>query len=64
VLDTLKSLAGQEDPVATPQQRDIGVGAQILRELGITKMKLMSNHDVQRVGLIGFGLEIVENVKI
>lgn len=63
VLDILKSFAGYDD-ISSPEQRDIGVGAQILREVGITKMKLMSNHTVERVGLIGFGLEIVENVKL
>ena len=64
VLDILKAFETRTDPNAISQQRDIGVGAQILRELGITKMKLMSNHDVQRIGLIGFGLEIVEHVKL
>lgn len=44
--------------------RDYGVGAQILRDLGITKMKLMSNNPKKRVGLIGYGLEIIENVPI
>ena len=63
VLDTLKSFAGYDD-ISSSEQRDIGVGAQILREIGITKMKLLSNHTVERVGLIGFGLEIVENVKL
>jgi 3,4-dihydroxy 2-butanone 4-phosphate synthase/GTP cyclohydrolase II len=64
VIDILKAFANHTNPNPGSQQRDIGVGAQILRELGISKMKLMSNHDVQRVGLIGFGLEIVENVKL
>lgn len=45
-------------------QRDYGVGAQILRDLGITKIKLMSNNPKKRAGLIGYGLEIVENVAI
>ena len=63
VLDILKSFAGYDD-IANSEQRDIGVGAQILRELGITRMRLMSNHTVERVGLIGFGLEIVENVRL
>lgn len=45
-------------------QRDYGVGAQMLRHLGITKLKLMSNNPKKRVGLIGYGLEIVENVPI
>lgn len=45
-------------------ERDYGVGAQILRELGISKMKLMTNNPVKRIGLEGYGLEIVENVPI
>ncbi len=44
--------------------RDYGVGAQILNDLGISKMKLMTNNPQKRVGLIGYGLEIVENVAI
>ena len=45
-------------------ERDYGVGAQILHELGIRKMRLMTNNPVKRVGLEGYGLEIVENVPI
>lgn len=45
-------------------QRDYGVGAQILRDLGVSKIKLMSNNPKKRTGLISFGLEIVENVSI
>lgn len=45
-------------------QRDYGIGAQILRHLGVTKLRLMSNNPKKRVGLIGYGLEIVENVAI
>ncbi|MEM7038764.1 MAG: bifunctional 3,4-dihydroxy-2-butanone-4-phosphate synthase/GTP cyclohydrolase II, partial [Bacteroidota bacterium] len=45
-------------------ERDYGVGAQILRDLGITKMRLMTNNPKKRTGLIGYGLEIVENVPI
>ena len=41
-------------------ERDYGVGAQILRDLGVTKMKLLTNNPVKRVGLEGFGLEVVE----
>ncbi|HEY1025245.1 MAG TPA: bifunctional 3,4-dihydroxy-2-butanone-4-phosphate synthase/GTP cyclohydrolase II [Sphingobacteriaceae bacterium] len=44
--------------------RDYGLGAQILRSLGITKMRLMSNNPSKRAGLIGYGLEIVETVPI
>jgi len=47
-----------------PDHRDYGVGAQILRDLGVTKMRLMSNNPTKRAGLIGYGLEIVENVPI
>jgi 3,4-dihydroxy 2-butanone 4-phosphate synthase/GTP cyclohydrolase II len=45
-------------------QRDYGVGAQILRHLGVSKMKLMSNNPRKRAGMMGYGLEIVENVAI
>ncbi len=45
-------------------ERDYGVGAQILRDLGISKIKLLSNNPVKRVGLMGYGLEIVENMPI
>ncbi len=45
-------------------ERDYGVGAQILRDLGVTKIKLMTNNPKKRVGLMGYGLEIVENVPI
>ncbi len=47
-----------------PDERDYGVGAQILRELGVKKMRLMSNNPVKKIGLEGYGLEIVENVPI
>ncbi len=47
-----------------PDLRDYGVGAQILREIGISKMRLLTNNPVKRVGLEGYGLEIVENVPI
>ncbi|PCJ88422.1 MAG: bifunctional 3,4-dihydroxy-2-butanone-4-phosphate synthase/GTP cyclohydrolase II [Flavobacteriales bacterium] len=45
-------------------ERDYGIGAQILRDLGITKMRLMTNNPKKRTGLIGYGLAIVENVNI
>ncbi len=47
-----------------PDLRDYGVGAQILNLLGVSKMRLMSNNPVKRVGLEAYGLEIVENVPI
>lgn len=45
-------------------ERDYGVGAQIIRSLGVTKMRLMSNNPTKRAGLIGYGLEVVETVPI
>lgn len=45
-------------------KRDYGIGAQILRHLGITKLRLMSNNPKKRAGLLGYGIEIVDTVKI
>lgn len=45
-------------------ERDYGVGAQILRSLGVTKMKLMSNNPRKRAGMMGYGLEVVDTVGI
>ncbi len=45
-------------------QRDYGIGAQVLRSLGIRKLRLMTNNPKKRIGLIGYGLEIVENVPL
>ena len=47
-----------------PDERDYGVGAQILREMGTHKLRLMTNNPVKRVGLESYGIEIVENVPI
>lgn len=47
-----------------PDQRDYGIGAQILRALNVTKMKLMTNNPSKKVGLKGYGLEIVEQVAL
>jgi 3,4-dihydroxy 2-butanone 4-phosphate synthase/GTP cyclohydrolase II len=44
--------------------RDYGIGAQILRDLGVTKIRLLTNNPKKRVGLVGYGLEIVENIPI
>lgn len=44
--------------------RDYGVGAQILRDLGVSKIRLLSNNPKKRAGLIGYGLEIVDNVAL
>ncbi len=45
-------------------ERDYGVGAQILRNLGVTKMRLMTNNPVKRIGLESYGLQVVENVPL
>jgi len=45
-------------------ERDYGVGAQILREVGVKKMRLMTNNPKKRIGLEGYGLEIVENIPL
>ena len=45
-------------------ERDYGVGAQILRDLGVTKMKLLTNNPIKRIGLEGFGLEVVKIVEL
>lgn len=66
ILTKLKSLDNNpnNNPTISDEQRDFGTGAQILRELGVSKLKLISNHRKKRVGLVGYGLEIVENVVI
>ncbi len=45
-------------------ERDYGVGAQILREIGVTKLRLMTNNPIKRIGLEAYGLSIIENVPI
>ncbi len=74
LLNKLKAYKLQEEGMDTVEanlhlgfqmdQRDYGVGAQILRHLEINKLKLISNNPKKRVGLIGYGLEIVENIPL
>ncbi len=45
-------------------KKDFGVGAQILRDLGVSKIRLLTNHPKPRTGFIGYGLEIVENIQL
>jgi 3,4-dihydroxy 2-butanone 4-phosphate synthase/GTP cyclohydrolase II len=44
--------------------RDYGIGAQILRYIGVSKIRLLSNNPKKRVGLMGYGIEIVENIPL
>ncbi len=74
LLNKLKAYKLQEQGMDTVEanlelgfgmdERDYGVGAQILRHLSVSKMKLMSNNPRKRAGLLGYGLEVVENVPI
>jgi 3,4-dihydroxy 2-butanone 4-phosphate synthase/GTP cyclohydrolase II len=74
LLNKLKAYRLQEEGMDTVEanlhlgfqmdQRDYGIGAQMLRHLGITKLRLMSNNPRKRVGLVGYGLEVVENIPI
>ena len=74
LLNKLKAYKLQEEGMDTVEanvklgfdmdERDYGVGAQILRELGVSKILLITNNPKKRVGLMGYGLEIVDNVPI
>ena len=74
LMDKIRAYKLQEEGLDTVEanlhlghdadERDYGVGAQILNLLGISKMRLMTNNPVKRVGLEGYGLEVVENVPI
>ena len=58
----LNVISGKDNP--RTEQRDFGIGAQILRDLQVSKMILLTNSERRRVGLLGYGLEIVENLHI
>lgn len=74
LMDKIRAYKLQEEGLDTVEanihlghdadERDYGVGAQILNLLGVNKMRLLTNNPVKRVGLEGYGLEIVENVPI
>ena len=74
LLNKLKAYKLQEEGFDTVEanlrlgfksdERDYGVGAQILRDLGISKMRLISNNPKKRAGLDGYGLEIIDTVPI
>jgi 3,4-dihydroxy 2-butanone 4-phosphate synthase/GTP cyclohydrolase II len=74
LLNKLKAYKLQEEGLDTVEanlqlgfdmdNRDYGIGAQILHDLGIRKIRLITNNPKKRVGLMGYGLEIVENIAI
>jgi 3,4-dihydroxy 2-butanone 4-phosphate synthase/GTP cyclohydrolase II len=74
LINKLKAYKLQEQGLDTVQanealgfsmdERDYGVGAQIIRDLGIRKLRLITNNPKKRVGLIGYGLEVVENIPL
>ncbi|MEE0979177.1 MAG: bifunctional 3,4-dihydroxy-2-butanone-4-phosphate synthase/GTP cyclohydrolase II [Muribaculaceae bacterium] len=74
LMDKIKAYKLQEEGMDTvdanihlghkADERDYGVGAQILRSLGVTKMRLMTNNPIKRIGLEAYGLEVVETVPI
>jgi 3,4-dihydroxy 2-butanone 4-phosphate synthase / GTP cyclohydrolase II len=74
LLNKLKAYELQEQGMDTVEanislgfgmdQRDYGIGAQILRDLGITRMHLMTNNPSKRAGMQGYGLEIVDRVPL
>ncbi len=74
LLNKLKAYKLQEEGLDTVEanlqlgfdmdNRDYGIGAQILHDLGISKIKLITNNPKKRVGLMGYGLEIVDNIPI
>ena len=68
-LEDLKRKADAKEEIkpdrrSEMEQRDCGVGAQILNDLGVRKIRLITNTPRRRIGLIGYGLEIVENVQL
>jgi 3,4-dihydroxy 2-butanone 4-phosphate synthase/GTP cyclohydrolase II len=74
LLNKLRAYKLQEDGYDTVEanhklgfkmdNRDYGIGAQILRDIGVKNIKLITNNPKKRTGLLGYGLEIVENVPL
>jgi 3,4-dihydroxy 2-butanone 4-phosphate synthase/GTP cyclohydrolase II len=74
LLNKLRAYKLQQDGLDTVEanlqlgfdmdNRDYGIGAQILCDLGISKIRLITNNPKKRIGLMGYGLEIVENIPI
>lgn len=66
IIQKLKAIDADpdNDPVTSREQRDFGIGAQILRDLNVGQIKLISSNDKKRIGLIGYGLEIVDQIEL
>ena len=66
IIQKLKAIDNDpdNDPLVSTEQRDFGIGAQILRDLNVGKIKLISSHEKKRIGLIGYGLEIVDQIEL
>ena len=64
VLERLKARFQKSEKENEQKKRSYGVGAQILREMNVKKMRLITNSDTKRIGINGYGLEIVETVKV
>ncbi|MEE9438208.1 MAG: 3,4-dihydroxy-2-butanone-4-phosphate synthase [Saprospiraceae bacterium] len=66
IIKALKSIdiRKDNDPQPSNEQRDFGIGAQILRDLNVGKIRLISSHDKKRIGLLGYGLEIVDQIEL
>ncbi len=64
VLERLKARFQKSEKDNEQKMRSYGVGAQILREMNVKKMRLITNSDTKRIGISGYGLEIVETVKV
>jgi 3,4-dihydroxy 2-butanone 4-phosphate synthase/GTP cyclohydrolase II len=66
IIQKLKMVDEDEtnNPLPSEEQRDFGIGAQILRDLGVEKLKVISNTSKKRIGITGYGLEIVDYISL
>lgn len=66
IINKLKSIDADpnNDPIKNSEQRDFGIGAQILRDLNVGQIKLITSSSKKRIGLMGYGLEIVDQIQL
>ena len=64
IINKLKQIDEDQtnNPLPSEAQRDFGIGAQILRDLGVEKLKVISNTNKKRIGITGYGLEITDYI--